>query len=276
MSKIDKEIVVYQNEFIDKFILDYKQKEIDLFFGIIFKIQKDSKIIEFKKDEIKNLIKTSNLSSEEFTNLIKSLARQAVRYKTKEEIIDEDTGKVLANPGAFVTINFFDMLIEEGDNVTIKIKKEFQKYFFEIQKDLGFSKHELQDLLKLSSRYEKLLFIILNRWKTFDKVYKCDFEEFKIKLGIPGSYKNNDVKRLIEKAKKNIEKNTKIKFEFEFIRKGRKIEEIHFYIQNVLRELLIRARDNNISEIERNVLVLGLKRSGINIEDIDSIDIDDL
>ena len=29
-----KEIVTYQNEFVDKFVLDYKQKELDLFFAI--------------------------------------------------------------------------------------------------------------------------------------------------------------------------------------------------------------------------------------------------
>ena len=147
--KNKKEMVTYQNEFVDKFVLDYKQKELDLFFAIIFQMQRNSKIIEFQKEDIKKSIKTSNLTSEDFTNLIKSLSRQSIRYKTTEQIIDEETGRILANPGAFVTINFFDMLIEEDDKVTIKIKKEFQKYFFEIQENLGFSKHELQDLIKI-------------------------------------------------------------------------------------------------------------------------------
>ncbi len=276
MKKKEKEIVVYQNEFVDKFVLDYKQKELDLFFGIIFQMQKDSKIIEFRREDIKRLIKTSNITSDDFTALIKSLSRQSIRYKTTEQIIDEDTGKVLANPGAFITINFFDMLIEEGEKVTIKIKKEFQKYFFEIQKDLGFSKHELQDLLKLSSRYEKLLFILLNRWKTFNRVFSSDFEEFKTKLNIPSSYKNNDIKRMLEKAKISIEKNTKIKFEFEFIKRGRKVEKINFYISNTLREMLKKARDEKTNEIEKRVLLIGLRANDIDIDDLDSIDIDDL
>lgn len=270
-----KEIVTYQNEFVDKFVLDYKQKELDLFFAIIFQMQRNSKIIEFQKEDIKKSIKTSNLTSEDFTNLIKSLSRQSIRYKTMEQIIDEETGKILANPGAFVTINFFDMLIEEDDKVTIKIKKEFQRYFFEIQENLGFSKHELQDLIKLSSRYEKLLFILLNRWKTFNRVFSTDFEEFKIKMNIPKSYKNNDVKRMIEKAKANIEKNTKIKFEFEFIKKGRKVEKINFYISNALREMLIKAKDENTKEIERRVLLAGLRANDIDVENLESIDIDE-
>ena len=55
--KNKKEMVTYQNEFVDKFVLDYKQKELDLFFAIIFQMQKNSKIIEFQKENIKKSIK---------------------------------------------------------------------------------------------------------------------------------------------------------------------------------------------------------------------------
>jgi len=94
-------------------------------------------------------------------------------------------------------------------------------------------------------------------------------------MNIPRSYKNNDVKRMIEKAKANIEKNTKIKFEFEFVKKGRKVEKINFYISNALREMLIKAKDENTKEIERRVLLAGLRANDIDVENLDSIDIDE-
>ena len=94
-------------------------------------------------------------------------------------------------------------------------------------------------------------------------------------MNIPKSYKNNDVKRMIEKAKANIEKNTKIKFEFEFIKKGRKVEKINFYISNALRDMLIKAKDENTKEIERRVLLAGLRANDIDVENLDSIDIDE-
>ena len=80
---------------------------------------------------------------------------------------------------------------------------------------------------------------------------------------------------MIEKAKANIEKNTKIKFEFEFIKKGRKVEKINFYISNALRDMLIKAKDENTKEIERRVILAGLRANDIDIENLDSIDIDE-
>ena len=121
MENKKKNIVIYQNDLIDKFIFEYKQKEIDLFFGIILQAQQNSTIVEFQKDEIRKLIKTGNLSNEEFTKLIRGLASKNIRYKTQENIIDTETGEILAESGDFVTMNFFDLLVEAKNDI-IKIQ----------------------------------------------------------------------------------------------------------------------------------------------------------
>ncbi len=261
MKEKENNLVVYQNEFIDRFLIDYKQKAIDVFFGIIMKVQQNSNIIEFDKLELKKLVKTGNLTNKEFGELIKHIASNTVRFKTIEEIIDEETGVILANPGDYVTINFFDILVEKEkeQKVVIKIKKEFKKYFFELKSELGFSSHKLKELLDLDSRYAKILFILLNRWKNYNKKVSIDFEFLKEYMKFPKSYKNNDIKRVLEKAKKNIEDNTNISYIFEFNRNGRKVESISFYVTNVKNMLHKKITDPKISEIEKKVLELAIK-----------------
>ena len=63
-----KHLVTYQNEFIDSVIFskDYTKKMLHLFFAIVYKVQENSSLVEFDKDEIKNLIKTSNMTNKEF------------------------------------------------------------------------------------------------------------------------------------------------------------------------------------------------------------------
>ena len=264
MENKKKNIVIYQNDLIDKFIFEYKQKEIDLFFGIILQAQQNSTIVEFQKDEIRKLIKTGNLSNEEFTKLIRGLASKNIRYKTQENIIDTETGEILAESGDFVTMNFFDLLVEaKNDIIKIKIKKEFHKYIFEIKKELGFSTHNLQKVLQLDSRYEKLLFVLLNRWKNFQRPMKFDFEYFKKYLNIPKSYKNNDVKRLLEKAQQNIKKSTGIRFEFQFIKKGQKVLTIEFVMSDVVKDMIKKVLNPDTNEFEKKVLKIGLKNMGI-------------
>ena len=94
-----KHLVTYQNEFIDSVIFskDYTKKMMHLFFAIVYKVQENSSLVEFDKDEIKNLIKTSNMTNKEFSKLLINVSSKAVLYKTDEEITIED--KVIAKKG---------------------------------------------------------------------------------------------------------------------------------------------------------------------------------
>ncbi len=70
-------IVRYDNELVDRFLFtNYKSKMLDLFFALILKVQKEKNTIKFNRNEIKNLIKTSNLTSAEFTEILKTLSSQ--------------------------------------------------------------------------------------------------------------------------------------------------------------------------------------------------------
>ena len=260
MEDIKKDTIVYRNEFVDRFLFNYKQKALDVFFGILLKVQQDSSIIEFDKDELKKLIKTGNLSNKEFGELIKYIASQSIRYKTDENIIDEDSGRIIANVGDYVTKNFFDVLIEkEKENkVIIKIRREFKKYFFDLKTELGFSRHELKEVLVLDSRYNKLMFILLNRWKNYDKALIIDYDFFKEFLKIPNSYRNHDIKRILDKAKKDLHKHTNIRFDYKFNKKGNKVVNITFLmLKNKLKDI----EDNdNSTYLEKKIAKIAMDK----------------
>ena len=91
-----KHLVTYQNEFIDSVIFskDYTKKMLHLFFSFFYKVQENSSLVEFDKDEIKNLIKTSNMTNKEFSKLLINVSSKAVLYKTDEEITIEEASNM--------------------------------------------------------------------------------------------------------------------------------------------------------------------------------------
>ena len=119
-------IVRYDNELVDRFLFtNYKSKMLDLFFALILKVQKEKNTIKFNRNEIKNLIKTSNLTSAEFTEILKTLSSQTIRYKVTEDLIENDD--VIAKKGDFIWESIFERLIEEKtqEYITIQIKDKF-------------------------------------------------------------------------------------------------------------------------------------------------------
>ena len=232
-----KHLVTYQNEFIDSVIFskDYTKKMLHLFFAIVYKVQENSSLVEFDKDEIKNLIKTSNMTNKEFSKLLINVSSKAVLYKTDEEITIED--KVIAKKGDYVHENFFERLIEQQDSnrIVIQIKPRFKSWFFDFKTNkIGFSKHYIEDVKSLDSKPSITLFTMLNRWRTFKKSVFMDFEYVKKNLNVSSGYKNNDVLRLLEKCKIDIEGKTDLRFNFSVVRNqnGRKIEQIIFNVNN--------------------------------------------
>ena len=268
MDREKKDIVVYQNDLVDRFIFEYKQKEIDLFLAIIMQSQQNSRMVEFSKNDLKNLIKTSIITNDEFTKLVRGLASKNIRYKAEKEWIDKDTGEVIAEKGDFITMNFFDVLIETKDQEYLKvvIKKEFHEYIYEIKKELGFASHSLQNILSLDSRYEKILYLLLNRWKNYTKPVRFEFEYFKTYLAVPKSYKNNDIKRMLEKCKANIQEKIGLKYEFAFLKKGAKVKYIEFIISDPISEIIKKYFDPETVKLEKEMYGLLFRQKGINPE----------
>ena len=255
-------IVRYDNELVDRFLFtNYKSKMLDLFFALILKVQKEKNTIRFDRDEIKTLIKTSNLTNAEFTEILKALSSQTVRYKVTEDIVENN--EIIATKGDYIWENIFDRLIEEKNQeyITIQIKDKFKTLFFDLKDN--FSKHELDEIININGKYSKILFMFLNRWRTFNKAVFVEFDNLIDRLGTPTSYKTNDVIKTLDKAKNEINGKTGLKFDYKTVKKGRKIEKIVFTINDYIQELKDMLNDPNINAVQKKAVEMILKKEGV-------------
>ena len=73
MKNKNNELVRYSNELVDFYNFDFtKEKELDIFIAIIYAVQKNESLIQFKTQDIKKLIKTSNLTYKEFKQYVRA------------------------------------------------------------------------------------------------------------------------------------------------------------------------------------------------------------
>lgn len=105
----------------------------------------------------------------------------------------------------------------------------------------NFTKYHLTNILKLRSSYSIQIFELLYQYKTI-KQRKMTFEELRKILNIPDSYRNVDIRRMLEGVQKDLEKNTSITFNFEFEKIGKQFNSIIFNI----------AKNTNNTNIEDN------------------------
>lgn len=93
----------------------------------------------------------------------------------------------------------------------------------------NFTKYHLTNILKLRSSYSIQIFELLYQYKTI-KQRKMTFEELRKILNIPDSYRNVDIRRMLEGVQKDLQKNTSITFDFTFEKIGKQFNSIIFNI----------------------------------------------
>lgn len=255
-------IIRYGNDLVDKFLFtNYKTKMFHLFFALILKVQKEKNTIKFDRNEIKTLIKTSNLTNTDFTEILKSLSSQTVKYKATEDIIENN--ELIAKKGDIIWENIFERLIEEKNKeyITIQIKDKFRTLFFDLKDN--FSKHEFDGIVNLNSKYSIILFMFLNRWRNYNKAVFVDLDNLVERLDMPASYKTSDIINTLERAKKEISKKTGLKFDYKTVKKGRKIEKIVFTINDYIQELKDMLNDPGINVTQKKAIEMILKKEGV-------------
>ena len=163
------------------------------------------------------------------------------------ELIDQATSELLRNPlkipteegRGFLKFNWISSasyLYGQG-SVSFCIDKRLRPYIIDLRE--RFLKYKLENILKLKSSYSIRIYEILKDWISQEKRYNKKHVIEKIVsvdwirdiLEIPLSYRYSDLKRFIlQKAQKELEKYTDLKFTFEEIKTGRKVSHLKFYI----------------------------------------------
>jgi len=130
--------------------------------------------------------------------------------------------------------------IESQGEVRFMIYPKLRPYLLEAKKK--FLKYKLENILSLKSGYVIRMYEILKDWFEMYNRYGHKAEvppkslkEFREILEIPKSYQYGNSsgikKRILEKAKTELEKHTDIIFEYEEIKTGRKVTHLKFIIR---------------------------------------------
>jgi plasmid replication initiation protein len=135
----------------------------------------------------------------------------------------------------FAIYNFLTKAIYENGILTIKFDDELHLYLMQIKKN--YLRYQIKNIMSLNSKYSIRLYEILkNKYEQAIKfqqnIYlETTIDELKKDISVPLSYKYGMFKKnVLEKSKKELKEHTDIFFDYEEIKKGRKIDKIKFII----------------------------------------------
>lgn len=211
-----KDLVVKENSLINsKGKYKYKKNELKLICVLISNIQnKYESDFERKYFDLKEL----GFSEKEFNN-----------YTYVKKLCEDLMSKPFWLNGSLY--NWFTKLtpVDGAGKIEYQFHDDLKPYLLDVKKN--FTSYAIENILKLKSSYSIHIFELLMQLK--NKGHRTIFlEDFKEILKIPKSYRNIDVKRLLDKSKEDIYNNTQIEFEYKLTKNGRAYNKIEFFIKN--------------------------------------------
>ncbi|MCF2673620.1 replication initiation protein [Fusobacterium varium] len=242
-------IVKYNNDMNNVSFIGFKEKELDLFFSICFKMKEQG-------------IQSVTLSFEELKSLSNYVNRNLSRfYKDLEEVYNkllelkfryEDDKKI----ERFVLFTRY-LIDKEAKTVTIQINERFKYILNNLV--ANYTKLDLLDFVSLNSIYSKNMFKLLKQWDSIcEKIY--NIEVLRVNLGVPESYDTSNFNRKvlkpistelpkyfdslkIEKLKTG-KKVTDLKFSWKRKKEALEIEEAEIIISEKLDKAIEKAKKN--------------------------------
>ena len=181
-----KEIVKYHNQMNEISFGTFKEKELDLFFSICYKLKEQgTKEVELTFSELKNLI-GENKNLKRLKNNIDSLNKKLAMINHQIEI----------RPNVFERfVLFTNFTTDYNENIlTIKVNDKFSYILNNLINK--YTKFDLLDFISLKSIYSKNMFKLLKQWESLNKI-ECSLDEIKEKLNIPKAYSTSDFNKRV-------------------------------------------------------------------------------
>ena len=136
--------------------------------------------------------------------------------------------KIIKLPNGY-EVNWFSCLKYENGFIEYSFDTRLNEFLLNINSN--FTSYYLTNVLNLKSAYSIRIFELLFQLK--DKGYRTIFlNDLRECLGIPISYSNKDIRRLIQNVQKDLQLHTTIQFEFKIVKKGRIFHKVEFIIKN--------------------------------------------
>ena len=136
--------------------------------------------------------------------------------------------KIIKLPNGY-EVNWFSCLKYENGFIEYSFDTRLKEFLLNINSN--FTSYYLTNVINQKSAYSIRIFELLFQLK--DKGYRTIFlNDLRECLGIPISYSNKDIRRLIQNVQKDLQLHTTIQFEFKIVKKGRIFHKVEFIIKN--------------------------------------------
>lgn len=195
----------------------FKEKELDLFFSICFKLkEQETKELVLNFSELKELSHYENRNLDRFVKDLKSTYDKMLALNFTIGCSSNFTKFVL-----FTKYNINSSL----RIVSIKVNEEFRYILNELTGN--YTKFELMDFVTLKSGYSKNVFKLLKQWEQVGK-YEITIEEFRRILDIPIKYRMSEIdKKVLKPVMEELPQHF-FNLNLQKIKKGRNVSKLLF------------------------------------------------
>ncbi|MGL5576743.1 replication initiation protein [Cetobacterium sp.] len=216
-----RKIVEYDSKMNSLSFGKFKEKELDLFFSICYKLKNEGvNEIVLSFQELKELSNYSRNDIKRFTKDLESTYTKLLDIKFE----------IILSPGVkekFVLFTSY-RIDETQKEIKIRLNQDYSFILNDIEK---FTKFDLMEFASLKSAYAKNMFRLLKQFdnnELKEKWFQIKLDDFKVMLDIPKSYKMVDIDKRVLSP---IQEQLKLYFQglkLEKIKKGVKVESLKF------------------------------------------------
>lgn len=198
-------------------------KILDVYLSRINSHDPDKRYVRFEKGEIEKLLGVNRIRKEELSKRLDNLF-------TAVTLHDEN------KPKGFIKIGLFAKAEANMDDnglwqIDLACTSEAMEYIFNVD-NLGYLRYRLKNVIELTSRYSYVLYLYLEKNK-YRKEWEESLSDLKKMLNCTAetyqSYKYfNDL--VLKKCYQEINQKTTRQFEYEAVKRGRKVTAIRFTV----------------------------------------------
>lgn len=221
ISRLNKENLVKQHNALISAKHKLTQTQLKIILSVVGKIQKDDEDFKDYCFYIKDFLDVINKESqwkENYSFIIESIKG----ILSKPLHIPTEKGDLICNWLAEAKME------KDSGLVKLRFAPSLKPYLLQLKEQ--FTVFKLKYILVLSSMYSIRVYELVKQFETTG-FRLISIEEFKRILGIPNSYMINNVKNILNKAKKEISEKTDIEFTYSLKKQGRKYAFIKFNIK---------------------------------------------
>ncbi len=200
-------------------------KILDAYLARIDSHEPHRRCVQFEKGELEKLLSYTRMHRDELERRIDNLFQTIT-------IQDQTKPRGFTKIALFVKAECF----QDDDGlwkVNLACSEEAMEYIFNIE-NLGYLKYRLRNVVNFTSRYSYFLYLYLED-NIRKRKWEVDLEELKRILDCKAKRYNDEFKffraEILNKAQKDIIKNTDVSFTYSTVKKGRKVIAISFEVE---------------------------------------------